>query len=55
MKLSASQTAQAVAAARDLIKAKSTGFIDYDSMVTDDEIANAITQVMAAVDEEPKS
>ena len=55
MKLADSQMAQAVAAARGLIKAHSTGFMNFDSMVTDAQIEAAITQIMAAVTEEPTS
>ena len=53
MKLSDKQMSEAVAEARVLIKAKSTGFVDYNTMVTDDEIAAGIAQVLAAVEDEP--
>lgn len=53
MKLSDNQMAQAVAEARVLIKAKSTGFVDYNNLVTDDEIAQGIAQVLAAVQDDP--
>jgi hypothetical protein len=48
------QMAEAVAAARDIIKEHSTGFINYNKMVTDDQIAAALTQVLAAVTGELK-
>lgn len=53
MKLSDKQMTEAVAAARAIILAHSTGFLDYNSMVSDDQIAAALTQVLAAVAEEP--
>jgi hypothetical protein len=52
MKLSDAQLAEAVTAARQLIQEHSTGFMDYNKMVTDDQIAAALTQVLAAVTEE---
>lgn len=51
MKLSAHQMAQAVTAARTIIKDHSTGFMNYNRMVSDDQIAAALTDVLAAVDE----
>jgi hypothetical protein len=53
MKLSPSQTAQAVTAARVLIQEHSKGFMNYNKMITDDQLAAALAQVMAAVTEEP--
>jgi uncharacterized protein YjgD (DUF1641 family) len=53
MKLSDAQLVEAVTAARQLIQEPSTGFMDYNKMVTDDQIAAALTQVLAAVTEEP--
>jgi len=54
MKLTDHQTSQAVAAARKLIKAHSTGFMNFDHMVKDDQIAQALTEVLAAVTDDPK-
>jgi hypothetical protein len=48
------QMAEAVAAARQIIQEHSTGFINYNKMVTDDQIAAALTQVLAAVTGELK-
>ena len=52
MKLSPKQLAEAVAAARAIVDAHSTGFINYSSWVTDDQLGAAITQVLAAVKED---
>jgi hypothetical protein len=54
MKLSDAQMKQAVAEARVLIKARSTGFVNYNDMVTDDEIVQGIAQVLEAVTEDVK-
>lgn len=49
MILSQSQMQQAVTEARALVDAHSTGFINYSSMVSDDQLTQAITQVLAKV------
>ena len=48
------QMAEAVTAAREIIQEHSTGFMNYNKMVTDDQIAAALTQVLAAVTGELK-
>jgi hypothetical protein len=54
MVLTDAQMAQAVAEARALVVAKSAdSFINYSAMVTDDQIAQAIAQVLGAVTETP--
>lgn len=55
MKLSTTQMKQAVAAARVLVAAHSTGFINYNNMVSDKQLAEALTQVLNAVTEEVKT
>jgi hypothetical protein len=54
MTLTPAQMAQAVAAARAIVAAHSTGFINYNNMVSDAQIAAALTEVLAAVTEETK-
>jgi hypothetical protein len=49
MILSHAQMTQATAAARALVAAHSTGFINYNNMVSDDQLAQAIAQVLAKV------
>lgn len=53
MKLSDKQMAQAVAELRVLLKAKATMFFDPDTMVSDPQIEDGITQVLAAVEDDP--
>jgi hypothetical protein len=49
MILSQTQMQQAVAEARALVVAHSTGFINYSSMVSDAQLTQAITQILAKV------
>jgi hypothetical protein len=49
MKLSNQQMSQAVASARKLIKEHSTPFMNYNKMVTDDQISEALTQILDSV------
>jgi len=52
MVLNNEQMAEAVAEARAIIKAHSHGgFLDFNSMVTDDQIHAALTQVLSKVSE----
>ncbi len=53
MKLTAPQMAQAAAQARKLITEHSTRFMDYNRMVSDDQIKAALTEVLAAVTDGP--
>ncbi len=51
MVLNETQMVEAVTEARAIIKAHSHGFLDFNSMVTDDQIAVALAQVLAKVSE----
>jgi hypothetical protein len=51
MTLSPTQLAQAVAETRKLIAAHSTPFLNYNKMITDQQLTEALTQVLAAVEE----
>ena len=51
MVLNNKQMAEAVAEARAIIKSHSHGFLDFNSMVSDDQIHAALTQVLAKVSE----
>ena len=51
MVLNNEQMAEAVAEARAIIKAHSHGFLDFNSMVSDDQIHAALTQVQSKVSE----
>ncbi len=51
MTLTPVQLAQAVQAARDLITQHSTPLMNYNKMISDQQIAEALTQVFAAVEE----
>ena len=53
MKLSPAQMQQAVNAARALITEHSTPFMNYNKMISDEQLTQAIAQVFAAV--EPKA
>lgn len=53
MTLTSEQMAQAVAAARAMVAEHSTGFINYNDMVSDDQLKQAIAQVLATVKEVP--
>jgi hypothetical protein len=46
MKLSNQQMSQAVASARKIIKDHSTGFMNYNKMVTDAQISEALKQIL---------
>jgi hypothetical protein len=54
MTLSHSQLLEAVAEARALIKEHSTPFLNYNKMVSDDQILEALQRVLGAVTEIPK-
>ena len=54
MTLNDAQMKQALAAARAIVAAHSTGFINYNNMVSDAQIEAALTEVLAAVTEETK-
>jgi hypothetical protein len=49
MKLSNQQMIEAVASARKLIKEHSTPFMNYNKMVTDDQISEALKQILDSV------
>ena len=49
MILTKQQTTQAVAEARKMIQEHSTGFMNYSAMVSDAQIAEALTRVLGAV------
>ncbi len=51
MKLNDKQMAEAVIEARAIIKEHSHGFLDFNSMVTDDQIHLALAQVLSKVSE----
>jgi hypothetical protein len=51
MTLTDEQMKQAIAAARAIVVAHSTGFINYSNMVSDAQIAAALTEVLAAVED----
>ena len=53
MKLSPQQIAQAVAEARKIVAEHSTGFINYNHMVSDDQLTAALTRVLGAVSVPP--
>jgi hypothetical protein len=53
MKLSAHQMAEAVTEARVMLKEHSTGFMNYNKMVSDDQIAAGLTRVLAVVTDDP--
>lgn len=55
MTLDSKQMAEAVAEARALIKEHSTPFLNYNKMVSDDQIAEALTRIFGAVTEVPTS
>jgi uncharacterized protein YjgD (DUF1641 family) len=49
MKLSPSQMAQAVTKARGMIKEHSTGFMNFNKMVSDDQISAGLTELLASI------
>jgi hypothetical protein len=49
MILNNDQMTQAMAAARELIKEHSSGFLDYNSMVSDEALRTAIARVIASI------
>ena len=51
MTLNETQMAEAVVEARAIIKSHSHGFLDFNSMVSDDQIHAALTQVLSKVSE----
>jgi len=51
MVLNNEQMAEAVTEARAIIKSHSHGFLDFNSMVTDDQIHQALAQVLSKVSE----
>jgi hypothetical protein len=55
MKLTDRQMAQAATESRKLIKEHSTRFLDYNKMVSDDQIKAALTEVLATVTDEPRA
>jgi uncharacterized protein YjgD (DUF1641 family) len=54
MKLSPNQMAQAVTKARSMIKEHSTGFMNFNKMVSDDQISAGLTELLAVVADAPK-
>jgi hypothetical protein len=54
MKLSPTQMAQAVIKARSMIKEHSTGFMNFNKMVSDDQISAGIVEILAAVADDRK-
>jgi uncharacterized protein YjgD (DUF1641 family) len=54
MKLSPTQMAQAVTKARSMIKEHSTGFMNFNKMVSDDQISAGLTELLAVVADDQK-
>lgn len=51
MTLTPAQMKQALTAARDLITQHSTGLMNYNKMISDEQLVEALTRVLSAVEE----
>jgi hypothetical protein len=53
MKLSSHQMIEAVTESRKMIKEHSSGFLNFNNMVSDDQIMAGLTRVLAVVTDDP--